>query len=109
MLTGNGQVALSRCTADCETDEPQWTTVLAEEIAVPQKARPQALPFHCDGEVWNGVLPVLVLGQDTATVGYDIVVEARCLYKDFEEPVPSSTFHEIFRGSRVATLPLADG
>lgn len=109
MLTDNGQVALSRCTADCETDEPQWTTVLAEEIAVPQKARPQALPFHCDGEVWNGVLPVLALGEGTATVGYDIVVEARCLYKDFEEPVPSSTFHEIFRGSRVATLPLADG
>lgn len=106
MLTGDGQVAFSRCDADCETDAPQWTTVIAEEIAVPQKERPQALPFHCDGEVWNGFAPSLTLSENMATIGYDIAVEARCLYKDIEEPIPSATFHEIFRGSRVTTLPL---
>lgn len=109
MLTADGQAALARCTGGCETDAPQWTSVLAEEIAVPQKERPQALPFHCDGEVWNGFLPSLALSEGAATIGYDIVVEARCLYKDFDEPVPSSTFHEIFRGSRVAVVPLENG
>nr|WP_314092176.1 hypothetical protein [uncultured Shinella sp.] len=107
MLTGDGQAALARCTDSCETDAPQWTADLAEEIAVPQKERPQALPFHCDGEVWNGFLPSLSLSENAATIGYDILVEARCLYKDFDEPIPSATFHEIFRGSRIATVSLA--
>jgi hypothetical protein len=49
----------------------------------------------------------LTLRENAATIGYDIVVEARCLYKDFDEPIPSATFHEIFRGSRIATVSLA--
>jgi hypothetical protein len=106
MLTGDGQAALARCTDACETDAPHWTADLAEEIAVPQKERPQALPSHCDGEVWDGFLLSLTLSEDAATIGYDIVVEVRCFYKDFDETIPSDTFHEIFRGSRIATVSL---
>jgi len=39
-------------------------------------------------------------------VGYDLLVSARCLYKDFQDPVPSATFHEIFHGTRIVTAPL---
>ncbi|MBL0372246.1 hypothetical protein JJB09_09405 [Rhizobium sp. KVB221] len=106
MITANNQIALASCKADCETDKPDWRASLAEEMAVPQKERPQALPFHCDGEVWDGLMPSLSLGKDAAMIGYDIIVEARCLYKDFDEPLPSATFHEIFRGSRVVNFPL---
>jgi len=75
-------------------------------MSVPEKERPQAMPFHCDGEVWNGVMPSLALSDTTATIGYDIVVNARCLYKDYQDPVPSYTFHELFHGTRVASFPL---
>jgi hypothetical protein len=106
MLSADGQIALASCTDGCDSDKPVWKASLAEEMAVVQKARPQALPFHCDGEVWEGFMPSLALGKGVATIGYDIVVSARCLYKEYGEPVPSYTFHEIFRGSRVANFPL---
>lgn len=107
MVTADGQVAIARCDEDCETKEPKWKAELVEPISVPEKERPQALPFHCDGEVWNARMPSLTLVEGRAVVGYDIVVSARCFYKHFQEPVPSFTFHDIFHGSRVASLPLA--
>jgi hypothetical protein len=103
MLTNHGEMALATCDEDCETSAPKWKYALAEPITVPQKERPQALPFHCDGEVWEALMPSLSLNEDSATIGYDMIVSARCLYKDFQEPVPSYTFHEIFRGTRVVT------
>jgi hypothetical protein len=107
MLTTDGQIALSRCDENCESTKPGWKSDLVEAMAVPEKERPQAMPFHCDGEVWNGFMPSLSLGEASVTIGYDIVVNARCLYKDYQDPVPSYTFHELFHGTRVATLPLS--
>jgi len=106
MLTGDGQIALSVCNDKCETDTPAWTSDLVEPMAVAEKDRPQAMPFHCDGEVWNGTMPALALGETSVTIGYDIIVNARCLYKDHQDPVPSYTFHELFHGTRIASRPL---
>ena len=103
MLTNHGEMALASCDEDCETSTPKWKFALAESISAPQKERPQALPFHCDGEIWEALMPSLSLNEDSATIGYDMIVSARCLYKDFQEPIPSYTFHEIFRGTRVVT------
>lgn len=106
MLTNHGEIALAACDEACETSAPKWRFSIAEPIARPQKERPQALPFHCDGEIWEALMPSLALSGDTATVGYDILVSARCLYKDFQDPVPSATFHELFHGTRVVTATL---
>ena len=106
MLTSDGQIAFSVCNEDCETTKPAWKSDLVEAMSVPEKERPQAMPFHCDGEVWNGAMPSLALGETSATIGYDIVVNARCLYKDYQDPVPSYTFHELFHGTRIANFPL---
>lgn len=108
MLTRNGEVALAACNDDCETSEPKWRFSIAEPIVTPQAERPRALPFHCDGEVWEALSPALALDGDTAIVGYDILVSARCLYKDFQDPVPSSTFHEIFHGTRIVSAALPE-
>jgi hypothetical protein len=107
MLTKHNEAALAACDEDCETSTPKWRFSIAEPIATPQKERPQALPFHCDGEIWQALMPSLSVDGDTATVGYDMLVSARCLYKDFQDPVPSATFHEIFHGTRIveAALP----
>lgn len=106
MLTADGQIAIAACNDSCESDKPAWKSDLVEAMAVPEKERPQAMPPHCDGEVWNGTMPQLALSDKTATIGYDIVVNARCLYKDYQDPVPSYTFHELYHGTRVASFPL---
>jgi hypothetical protein len=106
MLTADGQIALAVCNENCETDKPAWKSDLVEAMSVPEKERPQAMPLHCDGEVWNGLMPSLVLGENSVTIGYDIVVSARCLYKDYQDPIPTYTFHELFHGTRVASFPV---
>lgn len=108
MLTNHGEMALAACDEDCETSTPKWRYALAESIATPQKERPQALPFHCDGEIWEALMPSLSLNGDSATIGYDMLVSARCLYKDFQEPVPSYAFHEIFHGTRIVTANIPE-
>lgn len=106
MLTKHGETALAACDEDCETSAPKWRFSIAEPIATPQKERPQALPFHCDGEIWQALMPSLSVHENTATVGYDLLVSARCLYKDFQDPVPTATFHELFHGTRIVTAEL---
>jgi hypothetical protein len=108
MLTKSGETALAACDTDCETSTPKWRFSLAEPIATPQKERPKALPFHCDGEIWQALMPSLAVDGNMATIGYDMVVSARCLYKDFQEPVPSYTFHEIFHGTRIVQAKLPE-
>ena len=108
MLTRNGEAALAACDEDCETNTPKWRFALAEPIATPQKERPQALPFHCDGEIWEGLTPSISVSGDSLLVGYDILVSARCLYKYFQDPVPTATFHEIFHGTRIVAAKVPE-
>lgn len=108
MLTKQGETALAACDEECETSAPKWRFSIAEPIAMPQKERPQALPFHCDGEIWEALKPSLAVRENTAIVAYDMLVSARCLYKDFQDPVPTATFHEIFHGTRIVSAELPD-
>lgn len=108
MLTKHGETALAVCDEDCETSKPKWRFSLAEPIGNPQKERPQALPFHCDGEIWEGLMPSVSVSGETLLVGYDILVSARCLYKDFQDPVPTATFHEIFHGTRIVSAKMPE-
>jgi hypothetical protein len=108
MLTKHAETALAVCDVDCESNTAKWRFSLVEPIATPQKERPKALPFHCDGELWQALMPSLAVNGDTATVGYDMLVSARCLYKHFQDPIPSSTFHEIFHGTRIVSAKLPE-
>lgn len=105
-VSQHGDIAVIHCDDDCESDESEWTADLVDATASFQADRPTALPFHCDGEIWQGFMPRLTLRGDTPWFAYDIVVEARCLYEEIGDPDPRPTavFHEIWRGSRLATL-----
>ena len=94
------------CDDNCESDTGEWTADLVDATASFQDDRPTALPFHCDGEIWQGFMPRMTLRGDTPWFAYDVVVEARCLYKEIGDPDPRPTavFHEIWRGSRLATV-----
>ena len=93
------------CDDNCQSNDGKWTAERVEASAVAAAARPTALPFHCDGEIWSGFMPALALSGDTPWFTYDLTVNGRCLYKDFQEPIPTAVFNEIWRGSRVVTLP----
>jgi hypothetical protein len=69
--------------------------------------RPTALPFTCDGELWNGVSPQIALtAEGRPVVAYDVSVQGRCLYHEDGTPETDVTyeFHEIWRGARVVTF-----
>ncbi|PXA97853.1 hypothetical protein DMC47_11935 [Nostoc sp. 3335mG] len=90
------------CTNACEVSEDAaWNLDFAERSATAAADRPTALPYTCDGEVWNGMAPRLALVADHPMIAYDLSVEARCLYKEFDKPEITYEFHEIWRGSRV--------
>lgn len=100
--TDHFELGYAVCTADCENpDKAAWSADLAEPSARAAADRPTALPFTCDGEVWNGMAPSLALLADRPMVAYDLSVEARCLYKEYDKPEITYEFHEIWRGSRV--------
>jgi hypothetical protein len=106
VLGKHGDLAIVSCEEKCETNDGQWNAAYVEETTVAAADRPTALPFHCDGEIWLGFMPRLALLGDTPWFAYDLVVEARCLYHVINEPDPSPTavFHELWRGSRLATI-----
>ncbi|HEY9009780.1 MAG TPA: hypothetical protein VIN06_02055 [Devosia sp.] len=99
-------LAVVSCETNCESDESEWTADYVEQTEAAAADRPTAIPFHCDAELWQGFMPRLTLRGDTPWFAYDVVVEARCLYKELGDPDPRPTaiFHEIWRGSRLATI-----
>ncbi len=102
LITSSAELAYGACTGNCEVQSKgDWTVNFAELADTAAAGRPAALPYHCDAELWNGHRPQLELDGTTAVLAYDITVDARCLYKVIGEPEISSTFHEIWRGSRV--------
>jgi hypothetical protein len=106
VLTINSDLAVVSCEEKCETSDGKWDAAYVEETTAAAADRPTAIPFHCDGELWQGFMPRLALVGDTPWFAYDLVVEARCLYKEIGDPDPRPTavFHEIWRGSRLATI-----
>jgi len=106
LLSKYGDLAVVSCEDKCETSAGKWDAAFVEETDAAAADRPTAIPFHCDGEIWQGFMPRLALAGDTPWFAYDLVVEARCLYKVLGDPDPRPTavFHEIWRGSRLATI-----
>ncbi len=97
-----GDLGYLACDIACESDTGQWPLRLQESTADAAADRPAALPFTCDAELWNGALPRIAMAGDTPWFAYDLVVEARCLYKEFGEPEITYEFHELWRGSRLS-------
>ena len=104
-MTQDDGLGVVWCDDDCQSNDGKWTAERVDDSATAAAERPTALPFHCDGEVWNGFMPSIALAGDTAWFAYDLTVNGRCLYKDFQEPVPTAVFNEIWRGSRVVAAP----
>lgn len=109
-LTPGALPAIAACDTDCEGEAPVWTAWELEGEPDMAADRPTAIPFTCDGELWNALSPDLALGPGGALyVAYDVSVEARCLYQEVGEPEITYEFHEIWRGVRLASLPPIGG
>jgi hypothetical protein len=97
-----GDLGALACDVDCESDAGQWTLKLQESTSDAAADRPTALPYTCDAELWNGMMPHLAVSGGQSWFAYDLVVEARCLYQEFGEPEITYQFHELWRGSRLS-------
>ncbi|MGD9738040.1 MAG: hypothetical protein AB7O56_13325 [Bauldia sp.] len=106
-LSPDALPVLAACDVDCEGDGATWNGVVFEAEEDMAADRPTAIPFTCDGELWNTVSPDLALGPNGEVfVAYDVSVQARCLYREFLEPEITYEFHEIWHGARIAEVPL---
>jgi len=97
-----GDLGTLSCDADCESDHGTWALKLQDAATDAARDRPVALPFTCDGEVWNGMMPRLALAGGKSWFAYDLVDSGRCLYKQYGDPVTYAEFHELWRGTRLS-------
>jgi hypothetical protein len=98
-----GDLGYSSCNTGCESDAPQWQNKVVETEAALRQEFPQAIPFNCDADVWEGLAPVLDLDQaGNPRVAYDASVEARCLYDDPNDGQPP--YHRFMPVWRAAKL-----
>jgi len=97
-----GDLGTLACDTDCESDHGTWVLKLQDATADAAGDRPVALPFTCDGEVWNGMMPRLALAGSRTWFAYDLVDSGRCLYKEYGDPVTYAEFHELWRGARLS-------
>ena len=89
----------------CETAGTAWKGLFVEGQGELSLERPTALPCTCDGEVWEGLGPQLLLGSEgQPMIAYDVSVEGRCLYKEFGEPEITYEFHPLWRGARLVSF-----
>lgn len=101
-LGEHGDLGYLACDTDCESDTGQWSLALQDSTADAAADRPTALPFTCDAEIWQGFLPRIALANNAPWFAYDLVVEARCLYQEYGDPLITYEFHELWRGSRLS-------
>lgn len=97
-----GDLGYLSCDIDCESDAGQWSLKLQDSTTDASADRPTALPYTCDAELWNGMVPHISVAGDAPWFAYDLVVEARCLYQEIGDPVITYEFHELWRGSRLS-------
>jgi hypothetical protein len=106
-VSDGSEAGIAYCTKNCEVPaKGEWTADFAERSTVAAEDRPTALPFTCDGELWNGEAPSLTLIDDQPQLAYNMTVQARCLYKVIGEPEITYQFHEIWRGGRFVRVKL---
>lgn len=95
----------SWCNTACESDTSHWQYKTIETEAELRAEFPQAIPLHCDSDIWEGLAPVLSLdSQGVPHIAYDLSVEARCLYEDPVTHQPYYKFEPVWRAARVVYL-----
>ncbi|EYD75245.1 hypothetical protein Rumeso_03156 [Rubellimicrobium mesophilum DSM 19309] len=107
-LNASSELGYAWCDEACETPDGVWDAVFVEGQSDLTGVRPTALPFTCDGELWNGLAPQLTLLPDGAPmVTYDLTVQGRCLYHEEGRPEDEIdySFHEIWHGARMVAFP----
>jgi len=106
-MEDTGDLGYSWCNAACETDTPQWQHKIIETEAMLKQDFPQAIPLHCDADVWEGLAPVLTLdAADNPRIAYDVPVQARCLYDDpNDNQPPYHRFMPVWRSVRLTFFP----
>ena len=86
-MTYNGDLGYAWCNAGCTAGESSWQSRTIETVAAMEAANPQAIPFTCDQPVWHGATPTLALdGAGNPRIAHDVLVDARCLYRDPDDP-----------------------
>lgn len=102
-----GGVSLLWCNDGCETATAQWQNKSLEDRTQLYQAWPVAYPPNCDGGIWDGNTPTLVLtGSGDPQVAYDGTYHARCFYDDNPSDTipPTLAFHLIVRTVRLLSV-----
>jgi len=102
-----GGVGLLWCNVACETTNAQWQHKVLEDRTQLYQAWPVAYPPHCDGGIWDGHTPKLVLtGNGDPQVAFDGTYHARCFYDDnpTDNQPPTLDFHLIVRAARLISI-----
>lgn len=99
-----GDAGYSWCNTACESATPPWQSKIVETEAALRQNFPQAIPFSCDSDVWEGLAPILSLDKSgNPRLAYDVSVEARCLYDDPNDGQPPYyQFMPVWRAARLA-------
>jgi hypothetical protein len=101
-LYNAGGLGVAWCNDNCG-DVGAWQNRIVESRDDLYTAWPVAYPAHCDGGIWDGLTPTLVVDAGGAfRVAYDTTYHARCWYDDVDkiwEPQP--IFHLIQRAVRI--------
>ena len=105
---GRGDLGYAWCDSACETSDTQWKSKVVETAEAMEAANPQALPLHCDNDLWHGARPVLALdAAGSPRIAYDVTVDARCHYKDPTNPnkPPGIYFERAWNAARWVYFP----
>ncbi|MFN8444729.1 MAG: hypothetical protein U0175_28345 [Caldilineaceae bacterium] len=102
-----GGVGITWCNEACETPGAQWQNKLIEDRNKLYQAWPVVYPPHCDGGIWDGNTPRLILrGKGDPQLAYDGTYHARCFYD--EDPTdnepPIMALHLIERSVRLISF-----
>lgn len=99
-----GGIGLAWCNEQCDTTAAKWEHKLIEDRTKLYSAWPVAYPPHCDGGLWDGLSPTLVLAPNgNPYIAFDGVYHAHCLYDDnpTDNNPPVSKMHLIVRTARL--------
>ena len=100
-ITRDGELGYAACDVACESDNGQWRITTLETAAAMEQANPQAIPYNCDGALWQGIAPTLALDSaGNPRIAYDVQVDARCYYADPNDPQnPTYHFERVWNGA----------
>lgn len=108
-IASNGDLGYAWCDSGCESDPAPWQQQIVETEDALRQEHPQAIPGHCDADVWEGLAPALALdAAGNPRITYDVSVEARCSYDTTPgdpSDQPTIKFEPVWRGVHLAFFP----